>query len=283
MVENEFPQVELIKNEDNLGFSKANNQGLKIAKGRYVLLLNPDMKVFSDTLSNMVKWMDENPQASVAGCNLITETGETIKHVRRFPQVWDQLAIALKLPHLFPGLLDKYLCDDFDYIKAAKVDSVRGGFFMIRNETLKSESSLRGVYATKQTYLINEENRSPRSLKPLAMTNKLNDANNGFFTLPFLDERYFIWFEEVDYCRQISKMGGEVWYTPSAKCIDYVGQSFKQVKRVKTQKYFRESMLKYFKKWHPGWQYIILWKAWFFGRSIAWIADKLKVESKAKT
>ena len=80
---------------------------------------------------------------------------------------------------------------------------------------------------------------------------------------PLLDERYFIWFEEVDFCRTVKELGGEVWYTPAAKALDHVGSSFKQIDRLTKQKYFRESMLKYFAKWEPAWQTAILRTAWF--------------------
>ena len=124
----------------------------------------------------------------------------------------------LKLPHIFPQILSRYIISDFDYSQDAKVDSVRGGFFMIRKE----------------------------------MLDKLKE----------LDERYFIWFEEVDFCKQVYKIGGEVWYTNFAVCTDYVGQSFKQEGVNLKQKYFRDSMQKYFRKWHPFWQYFILRFAW---------------------
>ncbi|MDP3043543.1 MAG: glycosyltransferase family 2 protein [bacterium] len=240
MVKNEFSfnGVKLIANAENLGFAKANNQAIKQARGEFILLLNPDMRVvLPDTLSNMVKWMRENKQASVAGCRLTDEQGNAIKHVRKFPTIWDQLAIVLKLPHIFSGVLDKYLRVDFNYDKAAKVDSVRGGFFMFCNT-------------------------SPARL---------------------LDERYFLWFEEVDFCRQVKENGGEVWYTPAAECVDYVGQSFKQLPRGKTQKYFRDSMLKYFKKWHPAWQYRLLKAIWPIGMLITRAGEKTHLKSKAKT
>ena len=59
MIKNEFPQVKLIANKENLGFAKANNQAIKQARGEFILLLNPDMRVLPDTLSNMLKWMRE--------------------------------------------------------------------------------------------------------------------------------------------------------------------------------------------------------------------------------
>ena len=80
-----------------------------------------------------------------------------------------------------------------------------------------------------------------------------------------LDERYFLWFEEVDYCRRVKQVGGQIWYMPTAECIDLMGQSFKQVNLAVKQKYFRDSMLKYFKKWQPNWQYWILRLAWPLG------------------
>ncbi len=239
MVRSEFPQVKIIVNKKNLGFAKGCNLGITKAVGRYILLLNPDMQVQKDTLKKMLKWLDNNPQAIVAGCRLIDEQGQIIKQVRRWPGVWDQLAIILKLPHIFPGILKSYIREDFDYNKASKVDSIRGGFFVIR------------VSANKE--------------------------NN------FLDERYFLWFEEVDFCRQVYARGKEVWYTPAAECVDFVGQSFKQVKRSEAQRYFRDSMLKYFKKWQPVWQYYLLKVIWPIGLLLAWGGEKMKIGSRART
>lgn len=239
MIISEFPQVKLIANSENLGFAKANNQALQAARGDYLLLLNPDMKILPDTLDNMVDWMRRNEQAWVAGCKLVDKTGAIIKHVRRFPGFLDQIAIIFKLPHLFPAILDNYIINHFDYLNDSKVDSVRGGFFFIRKKAIEK--------------------------------------------VGLLDERFFVWFEEVDYCRRVYQMGGEVWYTPAAKCIDYVGQSFIQVPRIRTQQYFRDSMLKYFYKWHPVWQYYLLKAAWWLGVIIVRIAEVARLSSRAKT
>jgi hypothetical protein len=218
MVSEKFPGVRLIANKDNPGFAKANNMAINQARGRYILLLNPDMQVEEDTLAKMVTWMDSRSGTGVAGCKLIDSQGETIPHVRRFPRFKDQLAITLKIPHIFPGVLNRYIIRDFDYSSEGEVDSIRGAFFMIRREVIERVGGL--------------------------------------------DERYFIWFEEVDYCKQVKKAGWKVMYTPIAQCMDYVGKSFSQVPRGKTQKYFRDSMLKYFYKWHPAWQYWILRISW---------------------
>lgn len=239
MVQENFPSVKLIVNQENLGFAKANNQCLKQATGDFILLLNPDMKVGSDTLKNLVSWLEKNPQAWVTGGKLIDENNKIIINVRHFPQFSDQLAIILKLPHIFPGIVNKYLAKDFDYAKPAQVDSVRGSFFAMRRECVEK--------------------------------------------VGLLDERFFVWFEEVDYCRRVYDAGGEVWYTPEAVCVDYVGQSFGQLSNTRTQAIFRASQLKYFKKWHSVmavWGLKLAWAVSFLPtRLIVWLGRK----SRAKT
>ncbi len=239
MVAREFPEVRLICNAANLGFAKACNQGLRMATGSVCVLLNPDMKLFPDTLVNLKGWLDAHPQADVTGIRLFDEAGQTLSQIRRFPRVWDQAAIVLKLPHIFPNILSSYLRADFDYNQAAKVDSVRGAFFVIRRSALER--------------------------------------------FGYLDERYFIWFEEVDYCRTVARGGGEVWYAPVAQAVDYVGQSFNLVGRSAKQKYFRDSMLAYFKKWEKSWQAELLALAWDIAELLVAVAEALKVKPRAKT
>jgi GT2 family glycosyltransferase len=248
MVKNEFPQAKLIENNDNLGFGKANNQAIKEAKGNFILFLNPDMRVLPDTIKNMHAWMEANPQAAVAGCRLVDEQGRTVDHVRKFPNLFDQLMITLKIPHVIPNILDDYLLPKFDYEKAQKVDSIRGAFFMINRSAIEN----------------------------------IKQGREGL-TIPFFDERYFIWFEEVDYCKQIRQAGGEVWFTPAAECVDYVGQSFSRLTTAKKQSYIRESMLKYFKKWHPAIEYYILLASWPFGILIAQLFARMNIAGRAKT
>lgn len=234
----EFPQAKVIYNNKNLGFAKANNQGIEIATGKYILLLNPDMQVMPATIEGMIKWMDEHPKVGIAGPQLIDSKGNNVPHVRRLPTLKDQLAIMLKITHIFPKILDKYLYRDFDYTKEGVVDSIRGSFFMIREDVVKKIGGL--------------------------------------------DELYFVWFEEVDYCRQARNAGWEIMYTPVVQCLDHVGQSFQQVKRVKTQKMFTESMVKYFAKWEPKYKSIILriFRPW--GIFVTWLIEKIGVKKDNK-
>lgn len=208
IVEKEFPQVKLIKNNTNTGFAFPNNQAAKLAQGEFLLFLNPDMRVAPGSLDSMVEWMRQRPDVGLASCKLLDEHGNLNRGAlpRRFPTVWDQLAIILKLPHLFPKIIDKYLFKDFNADVEQEVDSVRGSFMMMRWE----------VYE------------------------KLGRA---------FDPRYFIWFEDVDLCREVKKMGLKVMYTPIISCVDYIGQSFKKANFFWKQKQFIKSMIKYFCKW----------------------------------
>lgn len=223
MVKSEFPAVRLIANSTNRGFSKANNQAIKLASGRFILLLNPDMQVWPETLEKILVWAQTHPTATVTGCKLLDGEGRLVPQVRRFPKFLDQLLITLKIPHLWPASIKKYLCLDFDYERAARVDSIRGAFFLINRENYR----------------------------------KISGGEQ-----PFLDEHYFIWFEEVDFCRRVYQQGGEIWYTPTAVCRDYVGQSFAQMKLGETQKYFSDSMLEYFQHWGKRWEYLVLKIVW---------------------
>jgi len=237
LIKTEFPDVRLIANQENLGFARANNLAIRASRGRYVLLLNPDMRVRSGALKKMLDWLDQHPAAGVAGGRLLDAQGRNLPHVRRWPTLWDQSLIILKLPHLWPSLLDSYLCPDFDYSQAAPVDSVRGSFFFIRRELI--------------------------------------DKLGG------LDERYFLWFEEVDFCRQARAAAYQVYYSPAAEAIDYHGRSFAQVPRGRAQAYFRASMLAYFRKWQPAWQGSLLRAIWPLGQALAWLAGKCRISRKS--
>ena len=233
MLKENFPKVNIIANSKNIGFSSACNQAILKAKGDFILLLNPDMKLYPDTLEKAVLWHKSNNEIVVSGIKLENEKGENILQIRRFPKLFDQLAIIFKIPHFLPGVLNKYLYKDFDYNKSQAVDSIRGSFFLI---------------------------------------NKLAWQKISKQKLPLLDSKYFLWFEEVDFCKQVYTKKALVYYNSEAKACDLVGQSFTQVNFFKKQSYFSQSMLIFFKKWKPYWQYLIIKIAW----SIVFIIIKLK-------
>jgi GT2 family glycosyltransferase len=86
LIENNYASfVSLIKNKENLGFSAANNQAFKEVRGRYVLFLNPDMRVEEGSLDAMVQWMDSRMDVGIASCKLINPEGEFLPHRAPFP------------------------------------------------------------------------------------------------------------------------------------------------------------------------------------------------------
>ncbi len=146
MVRNEFPRATLITNAWDAGFAGPNNQALRLAKGEVVILLNPDMLVEEGALDVTYKTLMEDPSIGVMGIKLLGQNGKPINSVRRDPDVWSQLGILLKLPHLFPHLNQRYLYTDFDYERTQDVDHVRGSFFAFRRELLRTVGYLDAGY-----------------------------------------------------------------------------------------------------------------------------------------
>ncbi|MCR4314558.1 MAG: hypothetical protein NUV84_04935, partial [Candidatus Uhrbacteria bacterium] len=87
-------------------------------------------------------------------------------------------------------------------------------------------------------------------------------------------ERFFIWFEEVDYCRRVREAGYVIWYSSEVSCIDLVGQSFKQQRLAIKQVRFSRSMANYFLKWHPAWQGWVILCLRPFVVIAAWMVDR---------
>lgn len=214
-VEERFPDVAVIANKENKGFGAANNQGLEKATGEYVLFLNPDMRVEPGSLDTILAWMKQHTDVAIVSVKLVDRDGNFLPDAspRRLPKLWEQLALILKIPHVFPSLLNSYHMTDLDPDVEQEVDSIRGSFMLMRREFL----------------------------------NKTGWA---------FDPKYFIWYEDVDICREAKRHGYRVVYTPVITCVDYVGQSFKKRTTLWKQKQFTKSMLTYFKKWHPWYQWM---------------------------
>lgn len=132
-----FPSVKLIANRENQGFGKANNQGMEIARGRYLLLLNPDTLLSEDTLATMISFMNKTPEAGMAGCKILNPDGTLQLACRRsFPGPWVSFCKVTGLSNLFPGsrLFAKYNLTYLDENKTYEVDAISGSFMMLRRE-----------------------------------------------------------------------------------------------------------------------------------------------------
>ncbi|MHB8887109.1 MAG: glycosyltransferase family 2 protein [Methylovirgula sp.] len=129
----QHPNVELIENSTNIGFGRANNQALPHVRGRYVLLLNTDAFLSSETLSKTVAFMDARPQCGVLGVKLVGRDGAPQPCCRYFPTPWNVFLSSTGLDRFFPGTR---LIDDMSWDHAAEreCDWVPGCFYLIRRE-----------------------------------------------------------------------------------------------------------------------------------------------------
>ena len=102
-IHREFPKCIVMVNETNVGFSRANNQAVRVCTGRYILLLNPDTVVEPDVLAKMVAFMDEQRDVGMVSCKLVTQDGSLDLACRRaFPSLWDGFCRASGLSQWFP-------------------------------------------------------------------------------------------------------------------------------------------------------------------------------------
>jgi GT2 family glycosyltransferase len=139
MVREKFPEVILVENKENLGFSKANNQGIRMAKGRYVLLLNPDTVISEDTLVKTVDFLDRTPMAGALGVKMIDGRGDFLPESKRgLPTPAVAFYKMSGLAKLFPKsrTFGAYHLSYLDKDKNHKVDVLSGAFMMIRREVL---------------------------------------------------------------------------------------------------------------------------------------------------
>ncbi|MDP4117106.1 MAG: glycosyltransferase, partial [Bacteroidota bacterium] len=132
-----FPEVILIENKSNLGFGKANNLALSIAKGKYFLIINPDTLVQEDTLIKMISFFEDNPMAGLAGCKILNPDGSLQLACRRsFPGPWTSFTKVSGLSSFFPKskIFARYNLTYLDENKTYEVDAVSGSFMMMRSE-----------------------------------------------------------------------------------------------------------------------------------------------------
>lgn len=139
LIKNEFPKVTLIENKENFGFAKACNQAIKISKGKYILLLNPDTEFRGNTVKNMYEYMQLKSKCGISGCKISNFDGTVQPSVRKLPDISSHILILLKIHNIFSKFksLNNYYQIDFDYSKEAEVDQIMGAFFMIDRELLK--------------------------------------------------------------------------------------------------------------------------------------------------
>lgn len=212
MVREDFPQVRLIANESNLGFTRGNNQAIACSRGRYVLLLNPDTVVVRGALTTMVRYMDAHPRVGGLGPQLLNPDGSVQSSRRRFPTMATAFLESTIFQRWVPcnSILRRFYVLDRSDEETQEVDWVVGACLLMRREAIDQVGPL--------------------------------------------DEDYFMYSEELDWCYRLKERGWKVVYLPTAQVIHHEGKSSEQV--VPTRHiHFQRSKVLFFRK-HGG-----LWRA----------------------
>jgi GT2 family glycosyltransferase len=139
MVTNDYPKVNFIHNKINVGFSKANNQAIKVSKGEYVLLLNPDTVVKEDTFEKVIDFMDVTPDSGGLGVKMVDGKGEFLPESKRGLPTPDVAFYKIfGLASLFPKSekFGRYHLGHLDNNKIAPIDVLSGAFMFLRKKTL---------------------------------------------------------------------------------------------------------------------------------------------------
>jgi GT2 family glycosyltransferase len=183
MVQEKFPSVRLVQNDQNLGFAKANNSGIRLSTGKYICLINSDVNVPPSCLRRIYCFMEENPSVGLLGPRMLGADGKTRRSCMRFPTLWSSFCRALGLDSLVKGstTFGGFLMSDFKHDRVMDVEVLNGWFWVVRREALEQ--------------------------------------------VGLLDERFFMYGEDVDWCYRFRSKGWRTVFYPEAEAIHYGGAS----------------------------------------------------------
>ena len=212
MIEKEYPEIKLIRNKKNLGFSAGNNIGIKNSGGKFLLLLNSDALVEPDSLITILNVMGNNRSIGAATCLLQTADGkiDPASH-RGFPTPWNACSYFLGLEKLFPKsrFFGGYH-QGWKNLKAPHdVDCISAAFMMVSREAIEK--------------------------------------------VGLLDERFFMYGEDIDWCLRIKNSGFKIFFYPGVKTLHLKRQSGREQDRDRdlrreTQNMFMDSMWRFYEK-----------------------------------
>ncbi len=217
MVHQQFPDVHVIANNDNVGFGRANNQAIRAAQGRYLLILNPDTIIQEDTLTSLVAFMEAHPEAGAAGPEILNPDGTFAPESRRsFPTPTVAFYRMVGLSRLFPQSprFGRYNLSYLPIDAVAEVDALSGSCMFVRHDALREQG------ARSETKGEAKDTPSKSSASEAACPEY---AGAGLF-----DEDFFMYGEDLDWCYRIQQAGWAIYYTPDTKIIHYKGESTKK-------------------------------------------------------
>ena len=133
-----YHHLKLVANESNCGYARANNQGLKLATGEYVLLLNPDTRIELGALDTLACYLDEHPAVGAVAPRLISPDGTTQFSIRSLPTSASLFWELVGLSRLFPKsrIFGRWKMKYFDYSRTAEVEQPMASCLMVRRAVL---------------------------------------------------------------------------------------------------------------------------------------------------
>jgi GT2 family glycosyltransferase len=139
LVRDSYPEVTLVQTNQNLGFAKGNNVGIRMCAGEYIFLINPDVHVLDGCLDRMMAYMSANPKIGLLGPRMLGGDGKPYRSYMRAPTLWRLFCHALALDSVFPRskFFGGYLMPWFDGDRIAEVDILNGWFWLTRREALR--------------------------------------------------------------------------------------------------------------------------------------------------
>lgn len=218
----EFPNITIIENKENVGFAKANNQAIRIANGRYILLLNSDTIVQKDTLQVMLNFMENHPKVGASGCKVVLPDGLLDKACRRgFPTPQASFYHFSGLAKLFPDnpRFNQYQLGHLDSGKDYSVDCLVGAFMLLRREVIEQ--------------------------------------------VGLLDEEFFMYGEDIDWCYRIKEAGWDNYYYPYTSIIHYKGASSRRKAFKIIYEFHRAMILFHRKHFAKNYPFFVNWIIYF--------------------
>lgn len=206
MLHADFPDVQVVANTENRGFTGGNNQGLAAATGDFLLLLNPDAEIVGDALPRMVEYLQAHPDVGMVGPHLLNPDGSVQSSRRHFPTLPVLFLESTWLEKLAPRkLLRYYYAQEQPDNAVQDVDWITGAAMLTRCEVVKQVGGM--------------------------------------------DEGFFMYSEELDWCHRIRSAGWRTVYFPGARVIHHEGKSSEQVVPAR-HVYFQSSKVRYTRKYH---------------------------------
>jgi GT2 family glycosyltransferase len=232
-----YPRVQVIRKQTNLGFAKANNVGLAAAKGEFICLINPDVKLLPGCFERVMQTMRTQQDIGLLGPQMLGRDGLVHRSTMRFPTVWNCLCQALALDVSFAGRLFKgQLMRDFKHDETREVDVLNGWFWMTRRRALEE--------------------------------------------VGHLDERFFMYGEDIDFCKRFHDRGWKRVYLADARAVHYGGGSSSNAP-VRFYIEQQRANLQYFRKHHGVVkQYGFVMSVWIYhlvrilGHSLKYVLSK---------